>query len=447
MKKVFALSIAVLVLFSLASVGFATYEDVLPEDILSSDTSSVDDIVSPLAVSSSDFFHSLLYKNIYFICVTSSDGYNFNFSRVTDYGNLLRSSNGWSANHSINGLCHISFGFVAPVSGYYSLSYSNLTCSYSNPENKPSTFVKGSYTSSWFSPHIFINGLLYATTPDIASYPNYDNTYTIYLNTGDVVSLGRGDISSSSPYFSLLAYNAPGSIVWDGHLTFEFLGVHPTDSKYDSYLRTFEESLTWLKNTFVAVTGVSSLLANQFYPALKNIDSSVGGVTSAVGGVTSAVGQVSSNVAAVSDAVKTSNNKLEDLKQAAENIEDAVKKKSAMEQFEEDYLKAQESQLDTVTEMLSPDNPALPNNGNVAGFSKDLSKSLGIKGSDFSFSEFNKALDMIGDTKSDSSMWSFFSQDTADSMATPNNKTRSISSDDNWLDDYISEAEKRRSLW
>lgn len=136
--------------------------------------------------------------------------------------------------------------------------------------------------------------------------------------------------------------------------------------------------------------------------------------------------QTSSDLSAILDAI---------------NNQTTVIENDPMSKFEDRYLTQQQDQLNQVEEMLTSANPALPNNGDFAGFASDISDGLGLSGSSFNPSDFSSATSKFGDTSSTSAggPWEFFSQSVLDSLS---GDTYSVGlSDDDyiyaWLDDMI----------
>lgn len=136
-----------------------------------------------------------------------------------------------------------------------------------------------------------------------------------------------------------------------------------------------------------------------------------------------------------------------DIADSMNNLAGIVGTPSAMEQFEQKYLESMEDQLDKVESMLSPDNPALPNNGDVAGFVSDIQDGLGLSGSSFNASEFAEATSAFGGTSATAAggPWEFFTQAVADSLA---GDTSSVGlADDDYIYAWLDQMQGRYSLW
>lgn len=88
-------------------------------------------------------------------------------------------------------------------------------------------------------------------------------------------------------------------------------------------------------------------------------------------------------------------------------------------EFEDRYIENFQSQLEGIEQMLSPENTALPNNGDFVGFAQDIQDGLGISGSAFNASQFKDATSAFGkaDAMGEGGPWEFFSQAVADSLA------------------------------
>lgn len=121
--------------------------------------------------------------------------------------------------------------------------------------------------------------------------------------------------------------------------------------------------------------------------------------------------------------------------------------KSAMEQFEEDYLENFGDQISKTEDFMSPTNSALPNDGDIAGFVQDIQDGLGLSGSSFNSTEFKDA--MSGFTGSAATgpggPWEFFTQAVADSLA---GDTSSVGlADDDYIYAWLEEAQRRYGSW
>lgn len=129
------------------------------------------------------------------------------------------------------------------------------------------------------------------------------------------------------------------------------------------------------------------------------------------------------------------------------NLAGVIGTPSAMEQFEQKYLESMAGQLDKVESMLSSDNPALPNNGDVAGFVSDIQDCLGLSGSSFNASEFAEATSAFGGSSATAAggPWEFFTQAVADSLA---GDTSSVGlADDDYIYAWLDQMQGRYSSW
>lgn len=129
------------------------------------------------------------------------------------------------------------------------------------------------------------------------------------------------------------------------------------------------------------------------------------------------------------------------------DLQSTISQPSAMDQFEGNYLEKMERQLSQVEDMMSPENTALPNGGDFAGFVYDVQDGLGVNGSSFNASEFADATSKFGgaDSVGPGGPWEFFSQSVADSLA---GDTSSIGlEDDDYIYAWLDELQRRYGLW
>lgn len=133
--------------------------------------------------------------------------------------------------------------------------------------------------------------------------------------------------------------------------------------------------------------------------------------------------------------------------QAVQDLNSTVGTPSAMEQFENNYLDKMEDQLSRVDDMLGPENTALPNGGDFAGFVSDIQDGLGVSGSSFSASEFAAATSAFGGSEATApgGPWEFFSQAVADSLS---GDTQSVGlNDDDYIYQWLDMIQGRYGLW
>lgn len=120
---------------------------------------------------------------------------------------------------------------------------------------------------------------------------------------------------------------------------------------------------------------------------------------------------------------------------------------SLMDEFESRYIDKWQDQLDKVEDMMSPENTALPNGGDFAGFVSDVQDGLGVNGSSFSASDFADATSKFtgSDSVSAGGPWEFFSQSVQDSLA---GVTSAVGlNDDDYIYAWLEEAQRRYGLW
>lgn len=120
---------------------------------------------------------------------------------------------------------------------------------------------------------------------------------------------------------------------------------------------------------------------------------------------------------------------------------------SEMTKFEDAYIEAMSGQLSGVEHLISPENTALPNNGDFVGFVTDIQDGLGINGSSFNAARFGSALSEFGssDAVGSGGPWEFFSQAVADSLS------GDISlvglADDDYIYVWLDEMRRRYGQW
>lgn len=120
---------------------------------------------------------------------------------------------------------------------------------------------------------------------------------------------------------------------------------------------------------------------------------------------------------------------------------------SPMEKFENAYLEKFDEQISKTEDFISPSNPVLPNNGDVAGFVNDISDGLGLSGSSFSAAEFSDATSAFSGSSATGSggPWEFFSQEVANSLA---GGTSAVGlNDDDYIYAWMDDAMRRYSKW
>lgn len=120
---------------------------------------------------------------------------------------------------------------------------------------------------------------------------------------------------------------------------------------------------------------------------------------------------------------------------------------SAMSSFESAYIERMQDQLNKTENLLTAENPALPNNGDIAGFAEDVQNGLGLSGSSFSSDDFAEAAAGYGGSSGTSAggPWEFFTQAVADSLS---GDTMTVGlNDDDYIYAWMDETQRRWSLW
>lgn len=120
---------------------------------------------------------------------------------------------------------------------------------------------------------------------------------------------------------------------------------------------------------------------------------------------------------------------------------------SEIQKFEDAYLETQSQQLEQIESMLSPENTALPNGGDIASFVTDVQDGLGVSGSAFSSSQFNDALSAFSSSEATSAggPWEFFTQAVADSLS-GDSMTVGLN-DDDYIYQWLEMMQGRYSSW
>lgn len=137
--------------------------------------------------------------------------------------------------------------------------------------------------------------------------------------------------------------------------------------------------------------------------------------------------------------------KLDDLNSAAGTP-------SAMDKFENDYLGNEHisGQLDKAEQFISPNNPGLPNGGDVGGFAEQIQNGMGFNGSSFDSEKFQQATDAFkvdSTSTGEGGMWWFFSQDVADSLAHDDAATVSDDDGQSLQDAWVEQIKRRWGNW
>lgn len=169
-------------------------------------------------------------------------------------------------------------------------------------------------------------------------------------------------------------------------------------------------------------------------------DSRLSTIASNISTTNSRLSTTNSTLTSVLDHVTSIDNQLA-------SISSSLAEPSPMEQFENDYLDKMGDQLSQVEEMMGPDNPALPNGGDIAGFASDLQNGLGVSGSSFNSQEFSAAVGAFSGTEATAAggPWEFFTQAVADSLS--GETQMSSLSDDDYIYVWLEMMEGRYSSW
>lgn len=120
---------------------------------------------------------------------------------------------------------------------------------------------------------------------------------------------------------------------------------------------------------------------------------------------------------------------------------------SEMEKFESGYLDKMDNQLSQVEDMMSSANPALPNGGDIAGFTSDVQNGLGVNGSSFDASAFSAATSAFSGASATEAggPWEFFTQSVADSLS---GDAMSVGlADDDYIYAWLDEMQRRYGIW
>lgn len=124
---------------------------------------------------------------------------------------------------------------------------------------------------------------------------------------------------------------------------------------------------------------------------------------------------------------------------------------SPMDKFESDYLTNFQNQVNKTEDYIGSSSPVLPNNfvsssGGGSSVVDSLSDGFGLSSDSFNESDFNGAVDQLGGSASvnEGGPWYFFTEGVMSGMET--GSASSVSGDD-WLEAWVSDAERRYGLW
>lgn len=124
---------------------------------------------------------------------------------------------------------------------------------------------------------------------------------------------------------------------------------------------------------------------------------------------------------------------------------------SPMDKFESDYLTNFQNQVNKTEDYLGSSSPVLPNNfvsssGGGSSVVDTLTDGFGLSSSVFDGSDFDSAVNQIGGQASvnEGGPWYFFTEGVMSGMETG---SASSVSDDDWLEAWVSDAERRYGLW
>lgn len=140
-------------------------------------------------------------------------------------------------------------------------------------------------------------------------------------------------------------------------------------------------------------------------------------------------------------------NDLHNVIQIISDLSSSVSQPSAMEKFEQNYLERMEDQLSKAEDMMGPENTALPNGGDFAGFVSDVQDGLGVNGNSFNASDFADATSKFGDAGATGpgGPWEFFSEAVRDSLA--GDASTVGAEDDDYIYAWLDEMQRRYGLW
>lgn len=377
--------------FSLTS---ADATDVIPayEDVMS--LIGQDDLIAPLAASSVNVsyyaypFQALSPGGSLTTYVAISPGQHYEYSSGSSSGNAKNISCGVRVDVPANS-----------KSGYY--TFVGFFPSLSNP---------ASYTTTGWYPRndaicIAPSNIVLSATPAGGMYAASTSSYT------------------STIYIPAHTSNVS---VWI------MASIDP--SKYaNKYFETGGSCQTGAFVSFVADEHLSDIL--------NAVTSHTGQMNTAINNQTASVNNtVNSAKTALAEAI---NSGFDKTVQALADIDVS----SPFSEFEDRYVENFQAQLEAIEQMLSPENTALPNGGDIAGFVSDVQDGLGISGSSFSASAFKEATSKFGSASATGSggPWEFFSQAVADSLAGDTSSVGLV--DDDYIYAWLDEMQRRYGLW
>lgn len=210
----------------------------------------------------------------------------------------------------------------------------------------------------------------------------------------------------------------------------------------DSSNSTLSSMLTAL-NAINTNTSNSAARLNTVNTNLTNLKTSVDGTNTRIDTTNTRLNTLNTTNTNGFNNVNTS------VKQVDTSVNNFMKdqQNKASRKFEDGYFENLGKQIDKAEDALTPANSALPNGGDVGGFTSDLSDGLGLSGSSFNASDFNEATG--GFTGADSTgaggPWEFFTQAVADDLS--GDSPMGIDLDDDFIMVWFVQSEGRYGLW
>lgn len=318
-----------------------------------------------------------------------------------------------------------------------------------------SLYTYADYTWKSYGPYPNSNGLSHFWT----SYYNSSSrtvlctfimyvVYPITITAGTQVTLSWGGLTGSYTTSSGQAVPALGwaSNASSGATSLSSFSV--VDSTYASLatVTASSGSVTVTLPRDTSFIGFSCSTPNFYAPAVGSCYAYLG-LTSMSITIPDPPNEELAELKAINYNTNSSANTLSGILSEIRSLNSSVSQPSAMEQFEGNYLDKMESQLSQVEEMMGPENTALPNGGDIAGFTSDVQNALGVSGSSFNASEFAAATSAFGgaDATAAGGPWEFFSQAVADSLA---GDTSSVGlNDDDYIYAWLEQMEGRYMRW
>lgn len=197
-----------------------------------------------------------------------------------------------------------------------------------------------------------------------------------------------------TPTFLANAYSP--HVYVPAHTNTLYLFVFSTDGGTHNFTSgayyTSNASISFTPDPVDSSSTLSSILT-----AINNVNTSVKSTTTAVNGTTQAV-----------------NGTTQSVKDLLSDQQNAPARKA-----EDSFIGKFGGQIEQVEDALSSFNPALPNGGDIGGFTSDLSDGLGLSGSSFSVSDLNDAAAGFSGPEATGvgGPWEFFTQTVVDDLS------------------------------